>query len=127
MSEPISTATLRATANTHRQGLPIRADLIDAAADEIDRLRAALDQPDPTAFMAAADIEARYQMTHWNDAHKTDADWFWLVGHLAGKALHIGEAEGRTKLLHRVTTVAAAAANWHRSIAARPASGSGEQ
>lgn len=44
------------------------------------------------------------------------APWFWLIGYLAGKALHnppkddMGDRDAR---LHRITTIAAAAANWH--------------
>lgn len=89
------------------------------------RLRGILDQPDPAEFMYATEVEMRYQQAHWGEEHdsgKVDADWFWLIGYLAGKALHRGEDDGRDKLLHRITTVSAAAGNWHRHVRTRASS-----
>ena len=50
-------------------------------------------------------VEAAHQRMRWpseKDAGKTDADWFWLIGYLAGKALHKPE-----KRLHHIITAAA--------------------
>lgn len=83
---------------------------------EIERLRAIVDSPDPRNFIAASEAEARFQKMEWtSDGGKSDADWFWLIGYLAGKALHNpgGDTEKR---LHRITTIAAAAANWHAAV-----------
>lgn len=67
--------------------------------------------PEVADFLAAVEREALHQRDRWgveNDGGKTDADWFWLIGYLAGKALHKPE-----KLLHHVITTAAACLNWH--------------
>lgn len=114
-----------------------------------------LNTPEIFEFAKAVQLEAAHQRKRWgsdHDAGKTDADWLWLLGFLAGKALHnpaphdqegavlfhvhedphTGEplyftpdgcehdgcVERRAppalaKQLHRIVTVAAAAANWH--------------
>lgn len=75
-------------------------------------------------FVKAVEKEAAYQREHWgaeHDAGKTEADWFWLIGYLGGKALHNPMAPGETRTerdlkLHRIITVAAAACNWHAAV-----------
>ena len=79
--------------------------------------------PEVFDFMKAVAEEMEYQREHWgsdHDAGKTDADWFWLIGYLAGKALHNPPhpenplSDDMIKMrLHRIITVAAAAGNWH--------------
>jgi len=79
---------------------------------------AILETPDPHDFWEASKIEAQYQEAYWGkkgDEGKTDADWFWLIGYLAGKALHNPGGEHQKKL-HRITTIAAAAKNWHAAV-----------
>lgn len=52
---------------------------------------ALLDAPEIHDFTRAVVLEAAHQRSRWDsnhDAGKTDADWFWLIGYLAGKALH---------------------------------------
>lgn len=83
--------------------------------ERVAELEAKLNTPEILDFVEAVRLEAAHQRQRWasdHDAGKTDADWFWLIGFLAGKALHNpgGEPEKR---LHRIVTVAAAAANWH--------------
>lgn len=86
-----------------------------------------LNTPEFIDFSAAVVIEAAHQLERWgvdHDGGKTDADWFWLLGYLGGKALHnpgFSEpcAEGTEKRLHRIITVAAAAANWHAQVLGR--------
>src|SRR5262245_29230869 len=71
--------------------------------------------PETQDFLGAALKEASYQRNRWGsttDEGKTDADWFWLIGYLAGKALLNPDGNQETRL-HRIITVAAAAANWH--------------
>lgn len=83
----------------------------DALQREVERLRAERDTPHTLDFIKAVELEALYQRERWaaeHDAGKTDADWFWLIGHLAGKALHKPE-----KQLHHIITTAAACLNWH--------------
>jgi hypothetical protein len=70
-----------------------------------------LNTPEVMDFIKGIRLEAAHQRERWgtdHDAGKTDADWFWLVGYLAGKALHKPE-----KRLHHLVTCAAALANWH--------------
>lgn len=77
-----------------------------------------LGTPEVEEFFAAVQKEALYQREHWgadHDGGKTDADWFWLVGYLAGKALHNPDGDTK-KRMHRIITVAAAACNWHAAV-----------
>lgn len=75
---------------------------------------ALLNAPEIVDFAKAVQLEAAHQRARWgsdHDAGKTDADWFWLLGYLGGKALRADD--GIEKQLHRIITVAAAACNWH--------------
>lgn len=70
-----------------------------------------INTPEIHNFIVAVEREALHQRERWNaehDAGKTDADWFWLIGYLAGKAIHKPE-----KQLHHIITTAAACLNWH--------------
>ena len=85
---------------------------------ELERLAKIVDQPDPHDFMLATEAEARYQRMRWGengDAGKNDGDWLWLLGALAAKALHNPDGD-LAKKLHRITTIAAAACNWHAAV-----------
>jgi hypothetical protein len=81
-----------------------------------------LNVPETRAFADAVVLEAQHQQQRWgteHDAGKTDGDWFWLVGYLAGKALHnpgVTPRDASDKKLHRIITVAAACANWHSHV-----------
>ena len=58
--------------------------------------------------------EVAYQRSHWGKEHddkKSDADWFWLLGHLTTKAMMPGTT--REKLRHRIIAAAAVLANWY--------------
>jgi hypothetical protein len=71
-----------------------------------------INTPEVDDFLAAVRNEALHQRERWgveHDGGKTDAEWFWLVGYLAGKALH--NVSG--KRLHHIITAAAALLNWH--------------
>lgn len=86
---------------------------------EIARLQAIINTPQADDFLRAVSIEAEHQRQRWgseHDAGKTPADWFWLVGYLAGKALHSHAAGNLEKGEHHVITTAAACANWHRAM-----------
>jgi hypothetical protein len=106
-----------------------RVDAVDAACllRELDRVTALLNSPEILNFAQAVQLEAAHQRERWGTEHdggKTDADWFWLIGYLAGKALHNPAPEGVRpthaymfeKRLHRIVTVAAAACNWHAAV-----------
>lgn len=73
-----------------------------------------INTPHTEDFLYAVMVEAAHQRQRWgteHDAGKTDADWFWLVGYLAGKAIHPGT--DLEKKLHRIIAAAAALLNWH--------------
>lgn len=85
------------------------------AETECERLKALINTPEVFDFVKAVQLEAAHQRKRWgsdHDAGKSDADWFWLIGYLAGKALHNPGVDAE-KQLHRIITIAAAAANWH--------------
>lgn len=71
----------------------------------------AINTPEIQDFIKAIELEALHQRHRWGaegDAGKTDADWFWLIGYLAGKTINNPE-----KALHHIITTAAACLNWH--------------
>jgi ClpX C4-type zinc finger protein len=91
------------------------------------KAEALLNTPEIFDFAKAVQLEAAHQRERWgsnHDAGKTEADWLWLLGYLASKALHNPgpydppghRAQQRDKKLHRIVTIAAAAANWHAQI-----------
>lgn len=92
----------------------------DAALARAEKAEAALNTPEILDFTKAVVSEAAHQRARWPseyDAGKSDADWYWLIRYLAGKALHnpANEMPADEARLHRIVTVAAAAANWHLS------------
>ena len=88
-------------------------------AEERDRLKALLNAPEIVDFGKAIVLEAAHQRERWGSEHdegKTCADWYWLIGYLAGKALFSFVAGNREKTLHHIITTAAACCNWHAQI-----------
>jgi hypothetical protein len=89
------------------------------ALKEVQRLTALINTPEIIDFVKAVQIEAVHQRERWGtkqDEGKTAADWFWLLGYLAGKALHSDKVGDHKKLLHHIITTAAACANWHAQV-----------
>lgn len=87
-------------------------------AEEHQRLReleARINMPEVGDFMRGVQLEAAHQQERWgaeHDAGKSDADWFWLLGYLGGKALRPGiEPE---KKRHHIVSLGAACLNWFR-------------
>ena len=101
---------------------------------EVERLGRLINTPHIAEFLEAVKLEAMHQRERWatdHDAGKTDADWFWLVGYLAGKAVHSGTRAREAsesdsvpdnqeaarphyeKQVHHIITTAAALLNWH--------------
>jgi hypothetical protein len=86
---------------------------------ERDHLRAAINSPEIDAFLRGVHVEAVHQVERWGaatDRAKRPADWYWLVGYLAGKALHAEVAGNADKALHHCISTAAALYNWHCAI-----------
>lgn len=93
--------------------------LCGRAAAEIARLHALINTPHTHDFLEAVKLEMPHQRDRWgaeHDAGKTPADWFWLVGYLAGKALHALVSGNVEKAKHHVITTAAALGNWFLAI-----------
>lgn len=100
------------------QSAPV-AGMTDKLEAEVARLNAIINSPQSDDFIRAVSTEAEHQRQRWGaegDAGKTPADWFWLIGYLAGKALHSHASGNVEKAEHHVITTAAACANWHRAI-----------
>lgn len=86
---------------------------------EAARLTALINTPEIIDFVKAVQIEAVHQRERWGskqDEGKTAADWFWLLGYLAGKAIGADKVGDREKLLHHIITTSAACANWHAQV-----------
>ncbi len=86
--------------------------------EQLRSLQEQINTPELHDFVAGVLLEAAHQRQRWPSAHdagKTDADWFWLIGYLAGKALHNppNDMSPEDARLHRIVATAAAAANWH--------------
>jgi hypothetical protein len=111
-----------------KDGRTILADIIDVLVTKLDeqsqRAEAAeslLNTPELHDFAKAVVLEAAHQRQRWgseHDAGKTDADWFWLLGYLGGKALHNppNDMPPLDAKLHRIIATAAALANWHAAV-----------
>lgn len=81
---------------------------------EVERLHGLINNPHTEQFLKAVRLEAAHQRERWGDAHdrqKSDADFFWTLGWLAGKAVRF---ESQEKRLHHIVTSAALCLNWHR-------------
>jgi hypothetical protein len=92
--------------------------LLDLLA-EARRMDALINNAQTDDFIEAVRAEAAYQIQKWgtvDDRGKTPADWFWLVGYLAGKALAANLAGDEHKALHHTISSGAALANWYAHI-----------
>ena len=80
---------------------------------------AAIDVPETRGFVEGLMHEAAHQRKHWGSEHdegKEPSDWFWLLGWLAGKAVHAAITGDAEKALHRAVATAAVCANWRRAL-----------
>lgn len=87
---------------------------VTAERDQMDRL---INTPSTGNFLSSVELEAAHQVLRWaseHDAGKTDADWFWLIGYLAGKVMR--PEQTTEKRLHHIITTAAVCLNWHRHV-----------
>jgi hypothetical protein len=86
---------------------------------ENERLTQLINTPEIHEFLKAVQLEAVHQRERWpaeSDEGKTSADWFWLLGYLAGKILHAEKQGDNAKMLHHTVSSAAALYNWHAHI-----------
>lgn len=94
-------------------------DTINAQAAQILALETLLNTPELENFASGVVTEAQHQRARWgstHDAGKTAADWFWLIGYSAQKALYAQLANDQDKARHHCISTAAALANWHAAI-----------
>jgi hypothetical protein len=107
------------TADAARILLPLALAELAKITAELDKLRAEINTPELYEFGSGVVHEAQHQRARWgsdHDAGKTPADWFWLVGYLAGKCLASHIAGHTDKALHQAIATAAALGNWHAAI-----------
>jgi hypothetical protein len=84
-----------------------------------DQLHNLINTPQIHDFIKAVPLEASHAMNRWgetHDAEKEPPDWFWLLGYLAGKALHASITGDYDKALHHTISSAGVCANWHRHL-----------
>lgn len=87
-------------------------DIIAGLKSRVDQLDALINNPHTDDFLEAVRTEAAHQIERWgpeHDARKEPAEWFWLIGYVAGKALSKPE-----KRLHHIIATAAVCLNWHK-------------
>lgn len=87
--------------------------------NEVAKLRSERDVPEVENFVRGIQSEVTHQRNRWGSSHdagKSNPDWFWLVGYLAGKALRAAETGDTNKALHHTISTAAALANWHAAL-----------
>lgn len=90
-----------------------------SAQARVAELEALINSPELHDFAKGVTLEAAHQRSRWGSSHdsgKTPADWFWLIGYLAQKALAAQMAGDTDKALHHCISTAAAMNNWHASI-----------
>ena len=90
--------------------------VVDAASAKVLEV---LNTPETADFDAGVPREALHQQERWGadrDAGKAPADWFWLIGYLAGKALASAICGNTEKALHHCISTAAVLRNWHSHI-----------
>lgn len=119
--EPVDAAELLAFRATKGHAVE-QAQEVETLRVENERLREALNTPELDDFAAGVVSEAQHQRERWgaeHDAGKAPEDWFWLIGYLAGKALHAAKAGDFDKTRHHTISTAAALANWHAAITGR--------
>jgi hypothetical protein len=98
--------------------LALAPEFNDARA-RIEELEALLNTPEIEDFDRAVPLEAAHQVVRWGRPHddgKEPEAWFWLVGYLAGKALHALKSGDLEKAKHHCISTAAALRNWHAHI-----------
>ncbi|NUP12935.1 MAG: hypothetical protein HOW73_43400 [Polyangiaceae bacterium] len=85
----------------------------------VTELEALINTPELDDFAKGVVLEAKHQRDRWgteHDAGKEPADWFWLLGYLAGKAMKSLSDGDVEKAKHHVIASAAMLANWHAAI-----------
>lgn len=91
----------------------------EAAERRVEVLEGLLDTPHTVDWFEGVRLEAGHQIKRLgsdHDAGKATADWFWLIGYLAQKAMTAQMAGNIEKAKHHTISTGAAMLNWFRSI-----------
>lgn len=91
----------------------------DTAESEVKRLEALLNTPHTAGWFEGVKLEAGHQIQRWGSDHyagKGPADWFWLIGYLAQKAMTSQMLGNEEKAKHHTISTGAALLNWFRAI-----------
>lgn len=91
----------------------------EKAEEELEALRGIVDTPATRIFLEAIPLEAAHQIRRFgvdHDAGKEPEDWFWVLGWLAGKAVHAARSNDVEKAKHHTISSAAVLLNWHRRL-----------
>lgn len=86
---------------------------------EVEALTMLLDTPHTDDWFEGVRLEAGHQIKRFgaeHDAGKSPADWFWLVGYLAQKAMNAQMSGDEYKAKHHTISTGAAMLNWFRAI-----------
>ena len=70
-------------------------------------------------FWEGVRVERDFQRERWgsvDDRNKAPADWFWLVGYLAGKALASHLAGDHFRARHHTISAAAVLSHWFDAV-----------
>lgn len=92
---------------------------LTAAEQRNAELEALLDTPHTSDWFEGVNLEAGHQIKRWgseHDAGKGPADWFWLIGYLAQKAMGAQMLGDTEKAKHHTISTGAALLNWFRAI-----------
>jgi hypothetical protein len=87
--------------------------------EEARRLAKILNTPEIDDFFKGVALESKHQrLRHGDEAdlEKDPEEWYWLVGYLAGKALHAQRSGNMEKFKHHLVSTSAVLANWHARI-----------
>lgn len=86
---------------------------------ELTKARELLNTPHTDDWFEGVRLEAGRQIGRWgteHDAGKAPADWFWLIGYLAQKAMIAQMSGDEEKARHHTISTGAAMLNWFRVI-----------
>lgn len=98
---------------------PIELAELRQKAKRLEELESLVNQPELLLFLEGTRREVAHQVQRWGTVHdraKAPADWFWLLGYLAGKALKAQIDGDDGKAMHHCISSAAVLANWHTAI-----------
>ncbi|MGH8417985.1 MAG: hypothetical protein ACRER8_11995 [Pseudomonas sp.] len=92
---------------------------LNVADQRVDDLETMLNTPHTAEWFEGVRLEAGHQIGRWGTGHdsgKAPADWFWLIGYLAQKAMTAQMYGDDEKARHHTISTGAVMLNWFRAI-----------